>query len=693
MSALLLGILNMSFAASWLIPVVLLLRLALRKAPHWIHVLLWAMVGLRLICPITVESNLSLVPSAAVVDPQIIYDQTPVIHTGVATVDQAVNPGFTQVFTPEVGASVNPLQVWVAVGGLVWLAGFAAMLLYAVVSYMRLWLRVRDSLPLEKGVYQCARVDSPFVLGLLRPKIYLPMGISSEDQSLVLAHERAHIRRKDHWWKPLGFFLLSVHWFNPLIWLAYVLLCRDIELACDEKVIDGLPRNRRADYSQALLSCSIRRNTITACPLAFGEVGVKTRVKRILSYKSPGFWILLIGIVVCVAVAVCFLTNPASQDDAPDSGRILAVGVQDYDGSVLTDKPQWFWYYIRNGKTIRLFGNAPIDLTFRAAGEDAVTLRFNTTLHQKDGPPLDELELEKGKMVDLYTATPGGSAKYSFLLTSRLNMEPDFAVDWLSDAVSVKTEQVIMFPYCPDVVFHYLGGQVWIDGPESERRELLSGMLIHNVYFSDLSGDGVPEVCATISFGSGIIDTYVEAADITTGEVFALRDRGVYDYALQVVENQLICTRTEYGTGRQLHRGTLTLVQAGGGNSRQLLLQQEEEKEKEEETHRIDGVTMTLEDVRRLAGKGEKLTMADLEGFACEDVGSGLHVLRYAVAEGYTLVVSTDSLSSVSPMLVFLYARNIETGLNILDLRPGELTDYLEADRQAAIENIISSAY
>ena len=155
---------------------------------------------------------------------------------------------------------------------------------------------------------------SPFVLGLIKPKIYLPFNMNEKDMEHVVAHEMAHIRRKDHLWKPLGFILLTLHWFNPLMWLGYVLLCRDIELACDEKVIKELDHDARADYSQALLTCSVNRRMIAACPLAFGEVGVKDRVKSVLNYKKPAFWIIIAAIVACVAVAVCFLTNPPAKE-------------------------------------------------------------------------------------------------------------------------------------------------------------------------------------------------------------------------------------------------------------------------------------------------------------------------------------------------------------------------------------------
>ena len=311
MSKLFLSIVNMSIAASWMIPVILVLRLGLKKAPKWITVLLWGIVAFRLICPFTVESALSLIPSAHTVNPGIMTDTYPQIHTGISVFNNSVNPIIGETFSPNPGDSINPLQVWIPVLSVVWAAGILAMSLYGIISYFRLKRKVRTAVLLRGRVYQSERVASPFVLGVFRPKIYLPFAMEESDIPYVLSHEEAHISRKDHWWKPLGFAILALHWFNPLMWLSYVLLCRDIELACDERVVRDLDIEGRADYSQALLHCAVGRRTIATCPLAFGEVRVKDRVKSVLSYKKPAFWLLLLGIIASIVLAVCFLTNPA----------------------------------------------------------------------------------------------------------------------------------------------------------------------------------------------------------------------------------------------------------------------------------------------------------------------------------------------------------------------------------------------
>jgi len=256
MSELFLKIVNMSISASWLVLAILALRLAFKKAPKWVNVLLWGFVAVRLICPFSFESVLSLIPSAETISPEIMMSPAPTIHSGVPAINSVVNPLLTETFAPDPVASANPLQIWIPILSAIWLVGMAMMLLYTAVSYWRLRRKVSEAVILRDNIYQSENVASPFVLGIVKPKIYLPYNIDGQELSHVVAHEQAHICRRDHWWKPLGFLLLTAHWFNPLMWLAYVLLCRDIELACDEKVIKELGNEQRGDYKG--ISCSFR---------------------------------------------------------------------------------------------------------------------------------------------------------------------------------------------------------------------------------------------------------------------------------------------------------------------------------------------------------------------------------------------------------------------------------------------------
>ena len=317
MSVIFLKLLNLSISASWLVLVVLVLRLVLKRAPKWVDVLLWGMVALRLMLPFSIESALSLIPSAETLSPEVVrFDPAPTITSGVEFIDNAVNPSLSESFAAAPLASVNPLYVWTYLAGWVWLIGLGAMLLYALVSYLRLRRRVSVSLCVRENIYLCDAISSPFILGVVKPRIYLPSGLDEVQRQNVLSHERAHLARRDHWWKPLGFALLAVYWFNPVLWLAYALLCRDIELACDERVIRTMDESAVKTYSTVLLACSMPRKAVITCPLAFGEVAVKERVRNALHYKKPAFWVVAASVAVCVVVAVCFLTNPPTDTDA-----------------------------------------------------------------------------------------------------------------------------------------------------------------------------------------------------------------------------------------------------------------------------------------------------------------------------------------------------------------------------------------
>lgn len=313
MSQLFIKLLNMSITAGWLVLAVILLRLLLRKAPKWIRLLLWAMVALRLICPFSLESVTSLIPSAETV--QVVkdtgWDQFPLItvHSGFEQVDAVINPALVPSYPTNWSTQSTPAET-IDLVSYIWLAGVGAMLLYALISYLLLRRRVRASLRKDAGIYSCDDIASPFILGIVKPRIYLPSGLGEQTAVYVLAHEQAHIRRLDQLWKPLGFLLLSVYWFNPLIWVGYILFCRDIELACDERVIRSLDDQRRADYSQALLDCSISGKAVAPCPLAFGETDVKERIKKVLHYKKPALWIIIAAVVICIVAAVLLLTDP-----------------------------------------------------------------------------------------------------------------------------------------------------------------------------------------------------------------------------------------------------------------------------------------------------------------------------------------------------------------------------------------------
>ena len=301
MAHLFISLLNMSFSAATIALAVMVLRLVLKKSPKWLHCLLWVTVGLRLVIPVFPAANFSFLPSAQVI-PETVTT-SPHIHTGIAAFNEAANPVLSH-------TSADQLQRLFSILGALWLAGVCIMVLYGLFSWLRLWLQVRISVKLQSNFYLCDQVDSPFIFGLFCPRIYLPSDIEPQHLESVVAHEQAHLRRRDHWWKPLAFLLLTLHWFNPALWVAYILLCRDIEMACDEKVVSSMDPATKKDYLEALLSCSLHRKRVLACPVAFGEVAVKTRIKEVLHYKKPAFWLVLAAAALCIVCAACFLTNP-----------------------------------------------------------------------------------------------------------------------------------------------------------------------------------------------------------------------------------------------------------------------------------------------------------------------------------------------------------------------------------------------
>lgn len=308
-----LKLVNLSISASWLILAVLVLRVVLKKAPKWVMPLLWGVVALRLVCLFSIESALSLIPSAETIPSEIVTEtREPVLYEQ-ATLNIVTNPTLPSAAEVPVGVSRQQAQVDFNIYSVLWLAGMAALLVHALVSAGKLKRKLATAILLRDNIYESEFVDSPFVFGVVKPNIYLPMHMDEGTAAYVIAHEHAHLARRDHWWKVLGYLVLALHWFNPLVWVAYILFCRDIELACDEKVVKGLDGAARADYSQALLSCAAPKRAVAACPLAFGEGNIKMRVKSALHYKKPAFWVAAAAVLAVVIVAVCFLTNPRSE--------------------------------------------------------------------------------------------------------------------------------------------------------------------------------------------------------------------------------------------------------------------------------------------------------------------------------------------------------------------------------------------
>jgi len=641
MTELFFRLVNMSISAGWLVLAVLALRLILKKAPKWVNVLLWALVAIRLISPFSIESRLSLIPYFELTMQDIVADSQ------TASKGQILDSqGNVLVEKDLFGVSQSKGQILDSDGrillekplnqvsdsadtsmqnlihnlSLIWFVGMILMLGYTLFSYLYLKRKVSTSIPVRKGIRQSEYINSPFVLGLFRPVVYLPYGMNQGDIVHVIAHEQAHIRRKDHWWKPLGFLLLTVYWFNPLMWVAYILLCRDIELACDEKVIAGLGNEQRADYTQALVACAVNRRMIAACPLAFGEVGVKDRVKSIMNYRKPTFWIIVTAVVVCVVVAVCFLTDPNPSREFSMNGNSVSgldpeaivariMDIEDINNRNVymnsmnfslqvdsnfnwTDSQTVRYFYWKDHKTqsgqLRIFPD-----------EDKYFLTEPSEWHEQEEifllhhyleavKYLPQYEIQQMAPADQYIiqhVAEGRPSDYERVITYssdgvqettgwfiHLQIQPlhadgeaysgtgdevielfygdrngkfsDYAKMWFDFTVAPEQMEWTEEMKCtiaefPGITFKSTPYEIvattsWEHSDTAGKTILISGMPIWNAYFSDLTGDGLPEICAQLSYGSGMIDNRVIIFDYANGVSYKLEDRGSHDYYLRM---------------------------------------------------------------------------------------------------------------------------------------------------------------
>ncbi len=632
-------LLNLSIGATWVVGAVVLVRLLTAKAPKWIRVILWGLVALRLVFPINLQSSFSMVPVSEPIAP-VELTVSPAIPQASVSLPLA-EPGATLLQGPQITNRTDPVSApeperTVDVLGLlgwIWLCGTLLMLGYAAVSYWRLRQKLNTAVR-EDGIWRSEQVRSPFVLGILRPRIYLPFVMDPEQAKLVIDHEKAHIRRKDHWWKPLGFLLLSIHWFNPAMWLAYVLLCRDIEFACDEKVIRDMEPALRADYSQALLSCAVHRRQISACPLAFGESGVNGRIRSVLNYKKPAFWLILVGLVACVVVAACFLTSPREAESplTPPLSQIhhsYTLGQAKKDGCLVMEdlkvtagKDQWetFLQTSRNGEAcaIRVVNYYALgdpsryDPAYFESVKDQYPMLFvhDLTFDGKtytwqgynEGKPYRETYPYLKEFVEeARTAQATYDYCHRFVLVESANVTWDeiwqglispkypsptpkhasVYTDFAKESESPKESTPvrawedlageITLPELPGVKLRLSEDRSAILLQDSSgERVLHAAMPVINGFFKDLTGDGVPELCLTSAFGSGIVDEYVTVYDLKEETYYTMRDRMVSDYRLSLEDGKLMVTITPYATSDEADapiKGELALIGSAYGDA------------------------------------------------------------------------------------------------------------------------------
>ena len=631
MNDLFLKIINMSISASWLVLAVLLLRFVLKKAPKWVNVLLWGIVAVRLAFPFSIESALSLIPSAETVPMDIEMAVQPTINSGVPVINSMVNPMLSSFAPPQdVLTSANPLQIWIPIFSILWIAGIAALLLYTVVSYWRLRRKVSEAVILRDNIFQSENVVSPFVLGIIKPKVYLPYNMDGQDLSHVVAHEQAHIRRRDHWWKPFGFLLLTIHWFNPLMWLAYVLLCRDIELACDEKVIKELGYEQRADYTQALVACSVNRRMIAACPLAFGEVGVKERVKSVMNYKKPAFWVVVLAVIACIVVAVCFLTNPmgfqfdeathtivsANHFDMRNTGEAVAVEMNSAQISELSSRLA----EVKNTKKSDEYGGFTPGYQISALLEDGTYIRISG------------YSLSDNDMVD---------------------------IEWNGERYVVA-----------DGEFQDYLSRICVGGDVSDANIEAGRIIGYSALYS--------EELINEAFNVAEREFYQRFDNCTLTE---LR----YD---EEIENRYADIQMNWwnNNGQELITvySTFETSKDSSGACVWYLVRTKDKKSWEYATWEHLGKSISLNDVIMLSQKGYELSWSDFEQFKYIETGSGLYIRVYEINEMYELWIGGSWIDE-DPMYIYLaLTDDLDTRI---DIRDGGVTEFIGADHSEALLN------
>ena len=577
MNELFLKIINMSISASWLVLAVLILRFVLKKAPKWVNVLLWGIVAIRLICLFSFESALSLIPSAETFPEKIISGPSFDVQTGITPIDNRINDYLGDRYFEGVTVPTNNGNNIMTILTIVWTIGILLLVTYTVISYQCLHRKVDTAVHYKDNIFHSENVSSPFVLGIINPRIYLPFNMNGQDLEHVVAHEQAHIHRKDHWWKPFGFLLLTIHWFNPLMWLAYVLLCRDIELACDEKVIKELGNEQRADYTQALVACSVNRRMIAACPLTFGEVGVKERVKSVMNYKKPAFWIVLVSVIICAVTSVCFLTNPKSKGSNNIPELLIPGSAWSYQLSDNADFPVDASFTVQDdlsivGAIVKNDINTDFCMKYRVRGTAGWAEFYGCTPEMAQEAESEEYLLftasfraDNGKLV--FRMSDGHGLSYLGTCEATFAQIADYSsahaekwFDYLETPDEMKWDGSleISLTEFPDVTFRWTYvDMLAVKGSKST--SLYTGMPIWNAYFCDLTGDGLPELCSTISWGSGMIDDRVIIYDYANGVSYELSDRGYFNFTLRQdhQDGRLYVDKTKYHTDELVETGRL----------------------------------------------------------------------------------------------------------------------------------------
>ena len=603
-------ILNMSISASVLVLVVLLLRLLFRKAPKWVAVLLWGLVAVRLLCPFALETPFSLMPKTEWITEDTSFSDENTYFDSVAPEHITPDPNFAD----NVNVHYYPLEPHIEIHrgvnltfvlNCVWLAGVGAMLIYMLVSYIFVYRRIRGAEQFKDNIYTSASVASPFVFGLIRPRIYLPENMDAISMSYVIAHEEAHLRRLDHLWKPIGFLLLAVHWFNPLIWIGYILLCRDIEMACDERVVRIMNDEERVDYSEALLACSVSRKMITACPLAFGEVGAKERIMSVLNYKKPAFWIIVAALIACAAAALFFLTNPIDQGDPIDEENSYFMMIEE-EGIA----------EIRVSTPINSGGCIHADNSLFKSGEKVWLENLNH---------IDDL-----RGVEVAAISESGETVYSVTF-------PESATNMEIEQLLLQTEWFIP----PESI-----SMKYTTVKEGSENIIASNISERTLTYQVLKGhqEEIWAYCTSAKYDTVDND---------------LRKWGKKIAAVGVNEERNCADVYVYNT---FDENDIARFKNALGHLSYVLIQSEDVIEMIPD----DNKQLTLDDVIELSAKGQDLSWDDFSAFPFTETGSGLYIRLYEIDETFSLWIGGGS-PVTTPMYIYLSANGLDNRIDIRD--------------------------
>ena len=641
MTEIFLYIVNMSITATILAVVVLLLRLLLKKAPKWISVLLWGLVALRLICPFAVESPFSLMPKTDWLIQEPLTEEDLFLNSMPDTIPAFDSSSFGSDITVQY--SYYPLEnsnIEIHRGisisfilSCIWAAGMAALLVHTVISTIRLRKSIGAAIRVRDNVWESSAVESPFVLGIIRPRIYVPRGMSEEKLAYVIAHEQAHIRRKDHWWKPIGFLLLTIHWFNPVLGLAYILLCRDIEMACDERVIKEYDDVQRADYSEALLDCSVKssrsRQMITACPLAFGEVSVKERIKSVLHYKKPAFWIVILAVIACVVTAVCFLTNPLTVRNP--WVREYVVGAEGILGQVDKEKYESISEDFAIGAD--KYGRAVFKDPFTAFDTMKELYSEGLTLiaEEQDLSPISQRNYNLYKKFGWQVTTGTEEAqKQAKFITNFLDIyENSF------DKQKPNTD---------------------LPAPTVEGEKSTGNVLASNISEETLSNEELKKQQEEI---------WAMRNAVASAEIILEYQKKFTSVACNPGENYVTVFVKDF-TEEDILR-----FEKEFGHFSYILVSVDEYAETMPELKE----NLTLDDVITLSAKGEDLTWSDFAGYSHTDIGSGLYIWHLPIDEVFSVKVGGGSVMT-EPMYVYLCAGSGDAEERI-DIRDGGVNEFI----------------